>query len=250
MTLDDLKLRYEDNRTWWVLGVIVASTVLALILRRPDQLTAPAVWIEEGTVALPDLIANGWSSLLHPMMGYLVLPTKVILAVSAAVSFRWLPEIEYALTLAFTATVLAAVAFSPTELKYRGACALALLALPMDSEPYGTSAYAFWWGSLLVILPLAWRREGSPHSILRSALLLVGGLSSPLVITLSPLYLLRAILVRSRAAWSDLLLALMASGIQASFLMKTAQAGNTAFETITPAVFVRKFFGYYLDVPI
>ena len=178
-----------------------------MILRRPDQLTAPAVWIEEGTVALPDLVANGWSSLFHPMMGYLVLPTKIILATAATLSFRWLPEIEYWLTLIFTAGVLVAVAFSPTQLKFRVGCALALLALPMDSETYGTSAYAFWWGSLLVALPLLWRNEGRQYPILRSGLLLLGGLSSPLIIALSPLYALRAVLVRSRAAWSDLVLA-------------------------------------------
>jgi len=241
---------YRTHRTWCLIAAIGLSTLLVLILRRPDQWSAPAVWIEEGTVALPDFVANGWSSLFHPMMGYLVLPTKIILAAAATLSFRWLPEIEFWLTVVFTAGVLIAIALSPTALKYRAVCALALLALPTDSEAFGTSAYAFWWGSLLVMLPLLWRREGPQYPILRSGLLWFGGLSSPLIITMSPLYALRAILVRSRAAWSDLVLALIAAGIQASFLMKTAQAGNAAFANITPTMFVRKFFGFYLDIPI
>jgi hypothetical protein len=241
---------YRAHRTGFLLAIICAGTVTVLVLRRPDQWSAPAIWIEEGTRALPDFVANGWSSLFHPMMGYLVLPTKIILATSATLSFRWLPEIEYALTLAFTAGVLAAVAFSPTELKWRAVCALALLALPTDSEAFATSAYAFWWGSLLVALPLLWRREGRQYPVLRSGLLIVGGLSSPLVIALSPLYALRAAIVRSRAAFSDLVLAGATAALQARFLAQTTQTANTAYSSITPTVFVRKFFGYFLDVPV
>jgi hypothetical protein len=64
----DLQSWYRTHRTWSVLTMIAVCTLLVMVLRRPDQLTAPAVWIEEGTIALPDLVANGWSSLLHPMM--------------------------------------------------------------------------------------------------------------------------------------------------------------------------------------
>ena len=249
MNKDVLRAAYERHRTIALLAAIAGATLLAMALRRPDQWSAPAVWIEEGTVALPDYVANGWSSVLHPMMGYLVLPTKLILATAATLSFRWLPEIEFALTLLFTAGVLAAIAFCPTDLKYRPLCALALLALPIDSEAYATSAYAFWWGSLLTILPLIWRRDGARHDVLRGLLLVFGGLSSPLIIALTPLYAVRAALLRSRAAIIDLVLAAAAAGLQYSMVMKTAQAANTAFQTITPALFVRKFFGYFLFVP-
>ena len=94
MNKDVLRAAYERHRTIALLAAIAGATLLAMALRRPDQWSAPAVWIEEGTVALPDYVANGWSSVLHPMMGYLVLPTKLILATAATLSFRWLPEIE------------------------------------------------------------------------------------------------------------------------------------------------------------
>jgi len=248
ITLTDVLNRYRERRNAGALILTVCGTLLALILRRPDQWWAPAIWIEEGTVALPDFVANGWSSLVHPMMGYLVLPTKVILALAATVSFRWLPEVENVLNYAFTAGVLAAIAFSPTLLRHRLSCALVLLLLPTDSEVYGTAAYAFWWGSILIVLPLLWQ-PAAGRPLLRSALLIVGGLSSPLVLTLSPLFALRAALQRNRAAFADLALVGATSLVQATFVMKTAQAANTAYSVLTPALFVRKFFGYFLDPP-
>jgi hypothetical protein len=111
----DLANWYRDHRTWCVVVALLVCTLAAMILRRPDQWAAPYVWIEEGTIMLPDFIATGWRALFHPVNGYFLLPTKLILAISATLSFRWLPEIEYWLTLAFTAGVLAAVAFTPTH---------------------------------------------------------------------------------------------------------------------------------------
>lgn len=240
---------YRRNRTLVVLAAIVAGTLFAMALRRPDQWAAPYLWIEEGTVMLPDFAANGWRTLFHPVNGYFLLPTKFILSLSATLSFRWLPEIEYWLTLAFTAGVLAAIAFSPTELKYRAACALAVLALPLDSEVYAMSSLAFWWGTLLVILPLLWRREGPQYPLVRWGFLVVGGMSSPLIIMLSPLYAARALWLRTRGAWIDLGVAALVALIQANSVLKTAQASNAAFKSITPWLFVQKFFGYFVYIP-
>jgi len=249
MKLDDLTSWYRSHRTWSVLAVIVVSTLFAMILRRPDQWAAPYVWIEEGTIMLPDFIATGWRALFHEVNGYFLLPTKLIIAISATLSFRWLPEIEYWFTLAFTAGVLAAVAFTPTQLKYRVACALALLALPTDSEVFAMSALAFWWGTVLTVLPLLWRPDAKPHPVLRSSLLVIGGLSSPYIVMLVPLYLLRAALQRSRAAWLDLGVAVLVAGVQASVAPVTSQSTFATILQTSPVMFVRKFFGYFVYVP-
>src|SRR5262249_27446027 len=148
----------------------------------------------------------------------------------------------------FTIAVLAAIALSPTQLKFRFACALSVLLLPTDSEAFGTSAYAFWWGSLLAILPLLWQREGRQYPLLRSGLLVLGALSSPLIIVLSPLYAVRAVLQRTWTTWCDLVIVALTAGLQYYFLAQTAQAGNTAFQSITPFLFIRKFFGFFIDI--
>jgi hypothetical protein len=245
----DLMSWYKNHRTWCVIGLLLTCTLLAMILRRPDQWAAPYLWIEEGTLMLPDFIATGWRTLFHPVNGYFLVPTKAILAVSTTLSFRWLPEIEYWLTLMFTAGVLAAVAFTPTQLRFRVACALALLALPTDSEVFAMSSLVFWWGSVLTVLPLLWRRDAPPLPILRSSLLIVGGLSSPLVIALLPLYLLRAALQRSRWNWLDFGTAILVAGIQESVMPMTSQTTMAAFLQIPPVMFLRKFFGYFVYVP-
>jgi hypothetical protein len=239
---------YRHHRTGVTMAALAALTLVVMILRRPDQWSAPYVWVEDGAVMLPDFIANGWRSLLHPAAGYYLLPTKLILAISATLSFRWLPELEYWLTMLFTGAVLAAFAFSPIRLRWRAACALSLLALPIDSEVYGTSAYAFWWGSLLAVLPLLWRADAPRHLTLRTAYLVVGGLSSPLIIALTPLYVIRAAWQRDRTAFYDLVVATGVAAIQASTVAQSGQRIGVG-EAPNVALFIRKFLGYFIYVP-
>ena len=240
---------YLRHRTWFVVVGVVACTFTVLILRRPSQWAYPYIWVEAGTIMLPDFIAHGWSSLLDPVNGYLVLPTKLILATSATVSFRWMPDIAYWLTELFTICVLCAIALSPTHLKYRFVCALAILALPTDSEVFAVSSLAFWWGSLLVTLPLFWRNTGPQLPALRIAFLTIGGLSSPLLIVLSPLYALRAIIYRTRGAWLDLSIAAAVACTQLTMLWQLRHSTLTTIETTSPVMFIRKFFGYFIYIP-
>src|SRR4029453_5358782 len=101
------------------------------------------------------------------------------------------------------------------------------------------SSLAFWWGTLLVLLPLLWRRDGPQYPFVRCGLLVVGGLSSPLIIMLSPLYAIRAVWLRTRGACLDLAVVAVVACVQANSVMKTAQATNAAFKSITPWLFVQ-----------
>jgi hypothetical protein len=248
MNVPEIMNWYAAHRRWCVIATIVVATIAVMVLRRPDQWHAPYVWIEDGQQMLPDFIANGWRSVLHPVNGYYVLPARVIGALAATLSFRWLPQIEYWLTLAFTIFVLCAIALSPTRLRLRLACALAVLALPTDSEVFALSPLAFWWGSLLAILPLLWRDEGKPLLLLRAAMLIVGGLSSPLLIALLPLYALRAIWLRTRPVVFDFCVALVVGAAQWHALPPAPPLLGT-LAAVPPAMFVRKFFGYFIFVP-
>jgi hypothetical protein len=245
---DRLLAFYTRRRGLIVMCTLIVCTVLALIARRPDQLLAPYIWVEDAGVNLPEYSRHGWLSLFYPVAGYFLLPNKVIFALSMSLSFLWLPEISYWLNIAFTIGVLAAIAFSPTQLRMRALCALSLLFLPIDSEVYAVSAYAFWWGSLLVVLPLLWREEGEPRSAWRIALLVIGGLSSPLIITLSPLYVLRALLRRNRAAYIDLGLTMLLAGAQVAALVANGYAKSEALSHADLYTFIHKFFGYFVYV--
>ena len=55
-----------------------------LILRRPDHILLPAVWNEDGTFVLPELL---WQSIIRPESGYLIVP-RVLSALALAISFN------------------------------------------------------------------------------------------------------------------------------------------------------------------
>jgi len=94
-----------------------------------------------------------------------------------------------------------------------------------------------------------WNPQGRQLPIVRILMLLVGGLSSPLVIILTALYAVRAALVRTRFAWLDLGVAAFAAGVQYSVMPMTSGSTLATIALIPKAMFVRKFFGYFIYVP-
>lgn len=183
---------YQRRRTLFVTIIVAACVLATMIVRQPDQWAHPYIWAEDGNVNLPDFAAYGWVSVFRPFTGYLLVPTKFILALSATLSFRWLPEIGYWLTLSLTACVLLAIALSPTTLRLRLPCAIAPLLLPLEPEIYGIPVLTLWWGSLFAAIPLLWRADRERGKIWQILFLTVGGLSSPLIVFLLPLYALKA----------------------------------------------------------
>jgi hypothetical protein len=225
------------------LGIALFATMWH---RRPDQFTHPYIWVEDGTRNLPDFIAHGWAFVFEPIVGYISIPIRVLLAIGASLSFRWLPEITFALALIFTYLVLAAIALSPTTLRYRFLCAIALLVLPTNPEVYGVSLYVGWWGSVLVLLPLLWPTRSDDQIPLRATLLTIGGLSTPLVVGVLPLYGVRWLLWRTRSDRWLLVLGCVISAVQIA-TMWTMEASLGGTPPAQPLVTVpQKFFGYYL----
>lgn len=241
--------RLQTYRVSLTVLVISLCTIVAMIARRPDQWTAPTLWVED-TKMLAAFAESGWISVFYPVNGYILLPSKFILCTSALLSFRWLPEISYWMALIFTIAVLLCIALSPTTLKYRKACALATLALPINSEVYATSEYTFWWGSLLTILPLFWDGQNRRHTVLRIVFLLIGGFSSPLIVALAPVYFVRAILTRQRSAWLDFGISALVAATQLTLVHFAGQASPSNLLSFEFFTFVRKFFGYFIYDPI
>ena len=230
----------------WIAIILVG--VIGLMARRPDQLHAPYIWVEDAGINLPDYARSGWRTIFHTVSGYFVLPSKLLFVVSMVLSFRWFPEVSYWLTALFTCLVMGAVAFSPTRLQLRLACALMLMALPVDSEVYGVSLYACWWGSLLVVLPLLWRDDARHRRGWRTAMLLLGGLSSPIVIALLPLFAWRAWAHRNRDVSMDLGFAALAAAVQLGALLVSEHAPYNGFAHFGLGLFLQKFFGYFVLV--
>jgi len=220
-----------------------------MFARRPDQWFSPTLWVEDKKI-LAAFAQDGWISVFFPVNGYLILPSKLILCASASISFRWLPEISFCLALVFTGAVLLCIALCPTTLKHRVGCSLMILALPINPEVYGTSEYSFWWGSLLAILPFFWDENIRNRSALRLMLLLIGGLSSPLIVALAPLYFIRAALRRTQSNWMDFGVAALTAGAQCTSVLITGEVPPPPFSNFGLLLFVRDFFGYFIYSPV
>ncbi len=225
-------------------ALLLLGTFAALAWRRPDQLLHPYVWFEEGTVTLVDYIHHGWLSFFYPVAGYLVLPSKAIFLVAASLSMRHLPNIEYWLTVLFTFGVVACIAKAPTVLRWRYACAMTVLLLPLNPEVYAVSEYAFWWGTILAFLVLLWNPKDEGNLRERLSLLVIGGLSSPMIIPIAAVMAARAAIQRNRV---DVLLAVAsvaAAGVQFWIMHETA--AHSTIPDLLPFSMVRKFFGYFV----
>lgn len=223
---------------------LTVLTVAILFARRPDQFLWPQMWVEDGFVTLRAFLEGGARILYQPLNGYLITATKLISYVAFTISVRWTPEIETALAVAFTCGVTIAIAFAPTHLRWPFLCALAALLVPTGSEVFAVSAYVFWWAALLLLLALLWDTDrGRPA--LRLAFILVGGLSSALIVSLAPLFAVRAALACRRDDTIAAAFAALAAAAQA-YAIYTQGAADVVAGTFDPLVAwaaVQKFVG-------
>lgn len=217
----------------------------ALLLRCWPRLVSPQVWAEDGSVVLAGFIADGWWTFFAPVNGYWQLVDKSISAAALSVSLYYYPTISIVLTCLFAAAVGLAVALAPTTLRGRFACALALFLVPTDAEVFGLPLYAFWWAGVLLLLLASWQRERSDFGW-RLVFLLVGGLSSPLIVLVLPVLYLRAL--RQHATRAERWLASIATPVallQIAFLLHSTGPSNTSVTSAALHV-VPKFFGGFL----
>lgn len=230
----------------WRVALILAATIAALYWRRPDQFWSPYIWVEDGTVSLVQYIRYGPLYLFYPVEGYLILPSKLLQLAALTISVDWYPHIAFGLTILFTAAVLCAVALSPTTLRWPLACALFLLLVPVDSEVFGTSHYAFWWGTLLLLPPLLWPPTHEDRLWPRVAMVVLGGLSSPMVVALLPVFALHALLRRTRNTVIVAAIALACAVIQLLMVLYSGTHGTTVPTAIHFKTLVAKFFGMFV----
>lgn len=142
--------------------------------------------------------------------------------------------------------VLAVVAFAPTALRWPFGCAVAVLLIPTDAEVFGVSLYVGWWGTLLVIVALLWNTAGQ-RSGMRLALIVLGALSSPLVVGLAPLYALRAAVLRRRDEFVATAAVILLAVLQWLAVSRAGISPSAGLAGAKLSAIVERFFGYYLD---
>jgi hypothetical protein len=212
--------------------------------RRWQQIVSPQVWAEDGRF-IDGFIHLGWREFVQPVNGYLILVPEVITRVSMAISIYHYPIVSTVLAFLFSAFVGAAVAFSPTRLVGKALCALSIFLVPSDPEVFGLPLYTLWWAPLLLLLLAVWD-ETRPLLGLRLAFLALGGLSSPFIAFLLPVFYLRAFRFRRlRAEWLIAVAATLVTGVQLSFVTTGGQQAVPHLSSVLRCV-VPMFCGWFV----
>ncbi len=174
----------------------------ALVLRRPDALTHPQFWAEDGSVFFADAYNTGAIHALgNTIVGYFDTLPRLAAAAGVAAGFRWAPLISNLVALAVAIAPLALLlsrrfASLVRPLWLRVALAGLYVAMP-NAEVHGNVTNAAWRLALLaclvVMLPrsrrLAWR-------VFDVVVVVLCGLTGPFVFALLPLAVLRWAMTR------------------------------------------------------
>lgn len=190
-----MPVRFRENFRAWKLSHSLCMILFLgiLISRRWEILTSPQVWGEDGTQILSGFITQGWPAFFSPVNGYLITSSKIISTIALNVTLTYYPFFSTLISWIFIALVGWAVLKSPTKLKGKWVCAIAIVLVPSDPEVIGPPLYSFWWASLLLFLLALWN-EDKKAVFWRLGFLLLGGLSSPVIIIIIPLLYLRLFL--------------------------------------------------------
>ncbi len=204
-------------------SLLIASLVFVLLvfLRAGNRLLLPEVWNEDGPRNLAAYISDGWSSILEPVNGYIILIPKLITAVSASISLANYPLISVVVAWAFTIFVLLVVSRKSLQLKGGILLGVACILVPTRPETLGIPLYTFWWGALLLFIFIFW--EETPKNIwFRSIFIGLASLSSPVCIVTLPLFWGKVLIAKNKRP--ELIIALTATvftAIQVAFMMDT-----------------------------
>lgn len=195
MTVNSKPARWQQIRL-----INLALFTVLYILRRPADALYPSVWNEDGVFNIPQAIEHGWSSLLIPVNGYLIIPSKIITLLSLSISGLFYPEIAYLLTIIITLLVMVILTSSLIELPKKEYLPIIIALLPYDPEVFSTPLYIFWWTSLLLLVPLLASSQAksktSKFMIIVSTTL--GCIGSPISILLIPTMIIKAYITRAR----------------------------------------------------
>lgn len=218
---------------------------LILFLRRRAQLLNPQIWAEDGSQILRGFLDHGWASLAFPANGYLITTSKLLIGGALTLSAAYLPAIATIADWIFTVLVCLAITYCPTWLRARWCIALATLLVPSDPEVFGIPLYSFWWASLLLFLVVLWDDESADLKW-RISMVLLGGLSSPIIFLVTPFLFIRLILLKQKKI-EGLVLAVSVACCAVQAAMVHNSIGNGSITASKLLLFVPKFLGSYVS---
>jgi hypothetical protein len=233
MLLSSLGSAVQHKKT-----LLLFLTVLVLVFRRPDQFIHPEIWVEDGRNVFPEYARWGFESLLLPVNGYYITIPRLLSLIAFKTSVFYAPGIETFLATLFTWSVVLAVALSPTHLRYKLGCAIFILVAPYNSEVFATTIYGLWWAGIPLLLAALWRT--GEREWLRCIFLVLGGLSSPVIVAAAAVLACRSLIERT---WASVTAAVISCAIAAIQTFSILKLGASAVPSINLPMTIGKFFG-------
>lgn len=212
----------------------IAAVGFILCLRKPDSLRNPQFVAEDGTIFFIGARQLGIQSLLTPYGGYLhVLPRFVAFA-AGFFDPLWTPTVYNSVALCFDVVAIAML-FSPrVKLPAKPVLAFSFALVPHDGEVFLSLTNIQWCLALVLILLLLQDdpSTASQRWLDRSAISMCG-LTGPFICFLSPLFVMRAALRRTRESAMLAIFGLIVAAIQAGYIY-TDRSHFTRFAPADP----------------
>lgn len=188
-----LQARGRRLPSWALVGLALLVGMGITISRRPDVISYPQLWAEDGRVFFLQAYQLGfWASLWHPYAGYLQLTPRLAIGLGLLVQFVRLPLVLNLLGLLIQAAPAAFIMsdrwdrLMPSRLT-RAGLALVYLALPNTAEIDVNITNAQWHlavlACLVILAPAVPGRGWRTFDLLVTVL---AGLSGPFAILLAP----------------------------------------------------------------
>jgi len=230
----------EDPPLWAV--VTVCTAVLGL--RRAEAWSNPQFWAED-SVFYQKAMTEGAGAFLDPMGGYLHTVLRSVALLAAHVDPLLAPAVFVGAATLATLYVCGLTLSSRSPLpRFAGLCALAVVLVPETHEVLLNLVNLQWIlgaGLVLVLLSVDPARPGQwAHDVVAVAAM---GMTGPFCIILAPLFLLRALLRKSRASTLLAGIVVACACVQALMLHETASAAPDLSPGTVPYRFILPIIG-------
>jgi hypothetical protein len=203
------------SRQQQLIALLTLCTVI-LLARKPDAFMRPQFLAEDGTLYFAQAHHLGMAAIWQPYRGTYWLFQRLVAQLGTYLPAAYEPRWYNFASLMATLTVISFVFLASADLRFRPILALALL-WPNCGEVYVCLVNSHWiLGLILPLVVISHEPATFTRRALEVLLLSLAALSGPLILTVLPLFLLRALLRWTR--YSLLLLAVAAACGLAQFV--------------------------------
>ena len=219
-----------------------AGVLLVLFVRRPEAFLHPQFWAEDASVFYLQSDFMGWAALFQSYGGYHHLLLRLLAAATSGLDPLWIPAAFFWSSIAVVVAVSLALFSQRLALNHRPWLALAVVLVPHTGEVFHSLTNAQWISALgLILLLLACDPDRVGSWIFDCTVATVLGLTGVFSILFAPLFLVRSVIRRSRAAWLLTAVIFASASLQCVALFHAAEPPPTASDSLFEII---RIFGY------